>query len=180
MQLETKAALCWNEYDHKPIFILHIMVSVTVKSLDNFCTLGPPSLANQRLLLLLHHGSFVFCWIVHNTHVLSPCHNDVDKWIFLYDSCVLVLYHCLLPLSGTHNMSHIVHVAQYIEQGFWNKTLWMWETSVYLNIIFLFLAGLFALAGFYQMAVWALGKHRAYKKDFKNYPARKAILPFLL
>lgn len=41
-------------------------------------------------------------------------------------------------------------------------------------------AGLFALAGFYQMAVWALGKHRAYKKDFKNYPPRKAILPFLL
>ncbi|XP_053653918.1 probable very-long-chain enoyl-CoA reductase art-1 [Cherax quadricarinatus] len=41
-------------------------------------------------------------------------------------------------------------------------------------------AGMFALAGFYQMAVWALGKHRSYKKDFKNYPQRKAILPFLL
>nr|CAG4646396.1 EOG090X097L [Macrothrix elegans] len=42
-------------------------------------------------------------------------------------------------------------------------------------------AGLFALAGFYQMAVWALGKHRAYKRDFKDYPSgRKAILPFVL
>nr|CAG4648747.1 EOG090X097L [Polyphemus pediculus] len=42
-------------------------------------------------------------------------------------------------------------------------------------------AGLFALAGFYQMAVWALGKHRAYKKDFPEYPrGRKAIIPFLL
>ncbi|XP_071539891.1 probable very-long-chain enoyl-CoA reductase art-1 isoform X2 [Panulirus ornatus] len=41
-------------------------------------------------------------------------------------------------------------------------------------------AGMFALCGFYQMAVWALGKHRSYKKDFKNYPSRKAILPFLL
>lgn len=42
-------------------------------------------------------------------------------------------------------------------------------------------AGLFALAGFYQMAVWALGKHRAYKKDFSDYPkGRKAIVPFLL
>jgi len=41
-------------------------------------------------------------------------------------------------------------------------------------------AGLFALAGFYQMAVWALGKHRAYKKDFPEYPrGRKAIIPFL-
>ncbi|XP_068206030.1 probable very-long-chain enoyl-CoA reductase art-1 [Palaemon carinicauda] len=41
-------------------------------------------------------------------------------------------------------------------------------------------AGLFALCGFYQMAVWALGKHRNYKKEFTNYPRRKAILPFLL
>lgn len=42
-------------------------------------------------------------------------------------------------------------------------------------------AGLFAFAGFYQMTVWALGKHRAYKKDFKDYPRdRKAIIPFVL
>lgn len=42
-------------------------------------------------------------------------------------------------------------------------------------------AGLFAIAGLYQMSVWALGKHRQYKKEFKNYPrGRKAILPFLL
>lgn len=41
-------------------------------------------------------------------------------------------------------------------------------------------AGMFALIGFYQMTMWALGKHRSYKKDFKNYPRRKAILPFLL
>ncbi|KAJ1523826.1 hypothetical protein ONE63_010384 [Megalurothrips usitatus] len=42
-------------------------------------------------------------------------------------------------------------------------------------------AGLFTLAGFYQMAIWALGKHKAYKKEFPNYPkGRKAILPFVL
>lgn len=42
-------------------------------------------------------------------------------------------------------------------------------------------AGLFTLAGFYQMAVWALGKHRNYKKEFSNYPkGRKAIVPFLI
>ncbi|KAM7286746.1 very-long-chain enoyl-CoA reductase [Ixodes scapularis] len=42
-------------------------------------------------------------------------------------------------------------------------------------------AGLFTLAGFYQMAVWALGKHRNYKKEFPNYPKdRKAIVPFVL
>ena len=42
-------------------------------------------------------------------------------------------------------------------------------------------AGLFAAAGMYQMTVWALGKHRNYKKEFKDYPkSRKAILPFVL
>lgn len=42
-------------------------------------------------------------------------------------------------------------------------------------------AGLFCLAGFYQMAVWAKGKHRNYLKEFKEYPRhRRAIVPFLL
>uniref|UniRef100_A0A1B6D543 very-long-chain enoyl-CoA reductase n=1 Tax=Clastoptera arizonana TaxID=38151 RepID=A0A1B6D543_9HEMI len=42
-------------------------------------------------------------------------------------------------------------------------------------------AGLFALAGMYQMTVWALGKHRNYKKEFQNYPKRRtAILPFII
>jgi len=40
--------------------------------------------------------------------------------------------------------------------------------------------GLFTLAGGYQMAVWALGKHRNYRKEFKEYPNRKAIVPFVL
>lgn len=45
----------------------------------------------------------------------------------------------------------------------------------------LFAAGLFTLAGLYQMTVWALGKHRNYKKEFKNYPrGRKSIIPFLI
>ena len=39
----------------------------------------------------------------------------------------------------------------------------------------------FMLAGFYQMAVWAKGKHRNYRKEFSDYPkGRKAIVPFLL
>lgn len=40
---------------------------------------------------------------------------------------------------------------------------------------------LFALAGLYQMTMWALAKHRNYKKEFKDYPKkRKAICPFIL
>jgi len=42
-------------------------------------------------------------------------------------------------------------------------------------------AGLFTVAGLYQMSVWALGKHRNYKKEFPNYPkGRKSIIPFIL
>lgn len=42
-------------------------------------------------------------------------------------------------------------------------------------------AGLFTIAGLCQMSVWALGKHRNYKKEFPKYPkGRKAILPFIL
>ncbi|XP_056645320.1 probable very-long-chain enoyl-CoA reductase art-1 [Diorhabda sublineata] len=42
-------------------------------------------------------------------------------------------------------------------------------------------AAIFTFAGFYQMAVWALGKHRNYKKEFSDYPKqRKAIIPFIL
>lgn len=49
------------------------------------------------------------------------------------------------------------------------------------NVLLFVPAGLFALAGLFQMAVWAQAKHRAYKKDFASYPrGRKAILPFLL
>eukprot|EP00794_Sanderia_malayensis_P008259 gene8259-9142_t len=40
--------------------------------------------------------------------------------------------------------------------------------------------GMFTLAGFAQMAIWAKGKHRQYKKEFKDYPRRQAIVPFLL
>ena len=47
--------------------------------------------------------------------------------------------------------------------------------------LFFFSVVLFILAGFYQMSVWAIGKHRNYRKEFKDYPkGRKAIVPFLL
>lgn len=42
-------------------------------------------------------------------------------------------------------------------------------------------AGLFTMAGLYQMTVWALGKHKNYKKEFPNYPkGRKSIVPFIV
>lgn len=40
---------------------------------------------------------------------------------------------------------------------------------------------LFAIAGAYQMTIWALGKHRNYRKEFNDYPKqRRAIFPLIL
>lgn len=42
-------------------------------------------------------------------------------------------------------------------------------------------AFLFTAAGGGQMIIWALGKHRNYKKEFSTYPrGRKAIIPFVI
>lgn len=42
-------------------------------------------------------------------------------------------------------------------------------------------AFLFTVAGGGQMVVWALGKHRNYKKEFPTYPrGRKSIIPFFI
>ncbi|CAG8848551.1 23457_t:CDS:1, partial [Racocetra persica] len=39
---------------------------------------------------------------------------------------------------------------------------------------------LFISAGFYQMYIWAVKKHKAYRKEFKDYPKnRTAIIPFV-
>lgn len=40
--------------------------------------------------------------------------------------------------------------------------------------------GIFTVAGAYQMTMWALGKHRNYRAEFKDYPRRKSIFPAIL
>lgn len=39
----------------------------------------------------------------------------------------------------------------------------------------------YALLAFIQMSVWAKGKHRAYSREFQDYPSlRMAIIPLIL
>lgn len=39
----------------------------------------------------------------------------------------------------------------------------------------------FTIAGAYQMIIWALGKHKNYRKEFDKYPkGRKSIIPFVI
>jgi len=40
---------------------------------------------------------------------------------------------------------------------------------------------LFAIVGAGQMYIWAVGKHKRYRKDFPDYPkSRKILIPFVL
>lgn len=81
-----------------------------------------------------------------------------------------------IPYPTSHPMTklfRLVSCPNYTyEVGSWMAFCVMTQTLT---------AILFTLAGFYQMAVWAIGKHRNYRKEFKDYPkGRKAIIPFFL
>lgn len=44
----------------------------------------------------------------------------------------------------------------------------------------LVIAWFFLFAGAYMMAVWAIKKHKNYKKEFgKDYPRRNIMIPFI-
>lgn len=68
--------------------------------------------------------------------------------------------------------------------GLVSSANYLWESSAW--IVFCVQAQLiggyiFLLASLVQMTIWALKKHRRYKKEFPNYPEnRKAIFPFIL
>lgn len=50
-----------------------------------------------------------------------------------------------------------------------------------INWIFCIPVALYTLLGFIQMSIWAKGKHRAYIREFKDYPSlRMAIIPLIL
>ena len=73
--------------------------------------------------------------------------------------------------------SYILRIAQHWELKINLKTEF-WKIS---EVDFVdFSAGLFTVAGLAQMSIWAKDKHRKYKKEFKNYPNRKAIIPLFL
>ncbi|EDV22266.1 uncharacterized protein TRIADDRAFT_29423, partial [Trichoplax adhaerens] len=80
-----------------------------------------------------------------------------------------------IPYSNSNPMSilqNFVSCPNYTyEVGTWFFFSVM--TQCLAVVIFMFL-------GLYQMTVWAIGKHRNYKREFKNYPRRKAILPFII
>lgn len=70
------------------------------------------------------------------------------------------------------NLFSMVSCANY----FWESLVWLlfavMSQVAGAYIFFLFSSG--------QMLQWALKKHRQYRKEFPNYPRRKAMYPFLM
>lgn len=109
------------------------------------------------LFALCELGNFSIHWAL---RCLRPPGTKVRK----------IPYPTLNPLTGLFNLVSCPNYTY--EVGAWVGFTLMTQCIP---------AGLFCFAGAYQMTLWALGKHRNYKKEFKEYPKkRKAIFPFLL
>ncbi|XP_057308467.1 probable very-long-chain enoyl-CoA reductase art-1 [Hydractinia symbiolongicarpus] len=54
---------------------------------------------------------------------------------------------------------------------------WFWFTVLTQTVM----SGVFTFAGCFQMVLWAIKKHKNYRREFKDYPRkRKAIIPFVI
>lgn len=138
------------------------------------------------------YGVLVGYFVNHPLYT-SPIYGDAQIYtglaMFLFNEYGNFVIHCALrdlrpagtkerkipyPTSNPFTkLFRFVSCPNYTyEVGAWTSFAVMTQT---LSVV------LFLLAGFYQMSVWAMGKHRNYRKEFKDYPkGRKAILPFLL
>lgn len=93
---------------------------------------------------------------------------------FMNLMCHITLKNLRPPGTRVRNIPHgwgfgYVSCANY----FWESCAWF--TFAILSQVFG--AYLFWLVSTLQMVQWAFKKHKAYRKDFKNYPRRKAMFP---
>jgi len=132
-------------------------------------------------------------YFVNHPLYTSPSYGDVQIYGSLagFILCQLGNFSCHLALrnlrpEGTKErnipkptsnpftaMFYFVSCANYTyEIGSWIFFTTMTQTLT---------SGLFALVGAAQMTVWALKKHRNYRREFKDYPRRrKAVFPFIV
>lgn len=73
------------------------------------------------------------------------------------------------PVSA-RSVQSVTH-KQYLHQNVYILT----------SVCFYVAVALYTVMGFIQMTIWARGKHRAYSREFKDYPSlRMAIIPLIL
>jgi len=128
----------------------------------------------------------------HVNHPLytSPCPAQVYTGLGLFLLCELGNFSCHLlfrnlrpagskerkiPMPDSNPLTNLFHLVSCP-----NYTYEVLAWAAFTAMTQCLPAGLFALAGGYQMTMWALGKHKNYRSEFEKYPRRKAIIPFLI
>lgn len=148
----------WDQLEPKP----ERFQSLTVTHWPSYSTWFPVLIILMRSL----HGSVSVSW-----H--SVCQVSFEAVMSLFIRSIFFLSFAVQVFICS------VEIDQEGIPVFYTSSTQNWNLE--LNIPHLISAALFTTCGFYQMAVWALGKHRNYRKEFKDYPrSRKSIVPFLL
>ncbi|PCH42356.1 hypothetical protein WOLCODRAFT_101986 [Wolfiporia cocos MD-104 SS10] len=125
---------------------------------------------------------------LHSGHILGSVRNN-PKFI---GACTALWLFAELSNLHTHinvrNLRPAGTRQRAIPQGYGFELVsypnYFFEIMAWVSIAAMtgsYTAWLFVAVSAYTMTVWALKKHKTYKKDFKDYPKnRKAIFPFLL
>jgi very-long-chain enoyl-CoA reductase len=129
----------------------------------------------------------------HVNHPLYTAPNDMQVYVaaaaFLLSELGNLSIHLLLrdlrPPGSTvrqipyPNSNPLTQLFRYVSCPNYTYEFYAWASFTVMTQSLP--AGLFAVAGLVQMSIWALGKHRNYKKEFSKYPrGRKAIIPFII
>jgi very-long-chain enoyl-CoA reductase len=130
-----------------------------------------------------------------NNHPLytAPLYGMTQVYIGLTTFCLCELGNLSIHVA-LRNLRPAGSKERRIPRATWNPLTWLFNLVSCPNYTYEFGSwigftilsqslpgGLFALVGLAQMTQWALGKHKAYRTDFKDYPRqRKAIIPFII
>lgn len=154
-----------------------------------------PTLARYKCTWHLSHffstsmATFQFTWLCETCAHQAPPNGEfqcLQKIHLLF--CLILFRAQTMLMNGTPGLlsqswHNVFPVSTCLMHNFPLKRVLFSDChlTMFSLLFFAHVAAIFTVAGFYQMAIWALGKHRNYKKEFPDYPRRrKAIVPFLL
>ncbi|XP_071953896.1 probable very-long-chain enoyl-CoA reductase art-1 isoform X2 [Antedon mediterranea] len=179
------AAACWTFHYAKRLFetvFIHRFSHATMPIMNLFINCS----------YYWGFAAFVSYYINHPLYT-PPMYGDVQLYgglaLFLMNEVGNFSIHYALrnlrpPGTKERRIPHPTANPMTLAFAFVSCPNYMYEVGAWLSFTIMsqcLPAGLFTLAGFYQMTMWALGKHRNYKKEFSSYPrSRKSIIPFVI
>jgi very-long-chain enoyl-CoA reductase len=131
-------------------------------------------------------GYLTMYFFLHPSYTAPSWATDMSysilAWQFMFCEAMNFSCHCILRdlrKPGTTergipkgNMFEYVSCANY----FWESMAWLCF-AIMSQVLGAYVFFAFSTM---QMLQWALKKHSQYKKDFKDYPRRKAMFPYLI